>query len=86
MSSPASELNDDPRLFAPGVKWSLLVCLGVLSVFAYAIFGWSGVAGVLAVPLFALLVFALTLAFVALMIRSVVKNTQGELDEVDDDA
>ena len=86
MSSSASELgDDDPQFFADGARWDIVVVIAVAAVLAGAVFGWIGVVAVLAVSVGALLIAAATFAFVGLVIRSVAKNAQGELDDVAED-
>jgi len=82
--SSASDLNDDdPQFFADGARWDIGVVIAVAAILSGAVFGWVGVAAVAAVPVGALLIAAATFAFIALVIRSVVKNTQDEFDDID---
>ena len=86
MSSSASELNDDgAQFFADGARWDIVVVIAVAAVLAGAVFGWIGVVAVVAVTVGALLIAAATFAFFGLVIRSVAKNAQGELDDVAED-
>ena len=84
MSESASELNDDgAQFFADGARWDIVVVIAVAAVLAGGVFGWIGVVAVLAVSVGALLIAAATFAFVGLVIRSVAKNAQTELDGTD---
>lgn len=82
--SSSADLNDDARFFAPGAKYKIGMVLAVLAVFAWAVFGWAGVAAVLSVPLLALLGAALTFAFIILVIWSVVNNIEDGLPDEGD--
>jgi len=85
--SSASEAGGDeePQFFADGARWDIAVVIAAAAILSGAFFGWKVVAAVLAVPVGFILVAAATLAFIALVMRSVVNNVDDELADIDEE-
>jgi len=80
-----SDSVDDPQFFADGARWDIAVTIVVLAILAGAVFGWPGVAAVLAVPVGLFLIAAATLAFIVVVMWSVVENIDEEVENIGDD-
>jgi len=80
-----SDSVDDPQFFADGARWNIAVAIVVLAILAGALFGWRGVAAVLAVPVGLLVMAAATLAFIVVVLWSVVETIDEEVENIGDD-
>jgi len=86
--SSASESNTDDvdaQFFADGARWDIGIVIAVAAVFAGAVFGWHGVAAVLAIPVGLVLIAAGTLALIGVVMWSIVQNIGEEVEEAEDE-
>ena len=77
--------DGDAQFFAPGGKRDFLIALAVLSVLAYAIFGWSGVAAVLSIPAAFIALAALAFVIVGATVVAAMRDVETEINDESDE-
>ena len=73
--------DGDAQFFAPGGKRDLFMVLAVLSVLAYAIFGWYGVVAVLSIPAAFIALCALAFVIVGATVVAAMRDVETEINE-----
>lgn len=78
-------MSDNAQLFANGARWDIAVAIAVAAILAGAVFGWRGVAAVLAVPVGIVLVVGAAATIVVISVVAAVKSIEKELEEIEDE-
>jgi len=77
--------DGDAQFFAPGGKRDLFMVLAVLSVLAYAIFGWYGVVAVLSIPAAFIALCALAFVIVGATVVAAMRDVETEINDESDE-
>lgn len=77
--------DGDAQFFAPGGKRDLLIALAALSILAYGVFGWAGVAAVLSIPAAFIALGALAFVIVGATVVAAMRDVEDETNDEPDE-